>query len=291
MPRIWDRTDIPELDTIIAEYQAGESFGPLVKKYGYSVWMLRNRFKERGITTRRKRMDIPELDAVVSEYQAGKPLQVIAKEYGYSYGALRVQLKRRGVVPRNVSEGVQGYWKYRRAHSEACADLDGAFSIDEARTKAALTKFEKQVNIHRHENEIADIIRDAQFSAIQQFPVGMYNLDIALNEAPIAVEICHTDAVNFNKGRTGNRPQKERIKYLCDRGWFVIYVIATGSGQAAKRTINVSLIRSELINWLARALQSNDLFGCYHVIWGNGSPPPRARYDFGNNRPCMIEKE
>ena len=257
------KVTIPDLDILIAEYQTGKHLYIIAKERGYHYVALRNRFKENGVKVRRgkSKIAIPDLDEIIAEYQAGKPLYVIAKERSYDTRTLENRFKENGIELRTAWE-----------------TLKGRTIADEALAKKASTRFKRQCQINKGENEVASLLRDAGFSVTQQFPVGGYNLDIALTESLVAVEISYACASHFNKRNSDSRPQKDRIKYLCDKGWFVIYVIATRCNE--KRTINLSIIRDELLTWLERACENNSLQGRFHVIWGNGSPPPHARYDF-----------
>lgn len=263
------RIDIPNLDDLIAKYKAGSSPRRLASEAGCSADTLRLRFKERGVEIRShytahvlRRKPVPDIDDMIEEYKSGKPLPVIAKEHKYDVGFLCLRFKEKGIKLRGITDSKR---------------------FD----RAAITRFEKGRHIHRLENEVANIISNAGFSVSQQFPVGPYNVDVAIGNLPIAVEICHTNATNFNNGVPSKciSPQRRRIKYLLDRGWFVLYIIATGPGYGRQLTINLTLIRNELTAWLKRAYKDKSVFGCYWIIWGNGKAPPVARYDFGQ---CLL---
>lgn len=240
----------------------------------------------------RQKLVIPNLDTLIAEYQAGKPMSILAKECGLNVGTIMARFREKGIAIRSRMEGQYAYLQYGRNVPGLCkkrGPAKGTPKHPDHIAKIAMTRYRSGSQIYNKENEIADIIRAAGFSVEQQYPVDTYNVDIALTEAMTAIEICHLVPAMFNKPHytSGNRPQRVRIKHLCDKGWFVLYIIGTKLSDG-KPTINPTIIRDELLEWLQRACQDTSLRGHYHIIWGNGETESiriRTPYDFGD---CPI---
>lgn len=292
-----------DVDYLIRRYESGESLSSLAKECGVCLDYVRKHLIRAGIklrtmgeshktSGRKKRAAF--LPEVVSRYNSGESVKSIAAHLGRSCLFVNCVLKDAGITPRGRSDAELLKWKrlktdrmlVERQCGRAWDAVRGSTPSEEVQEKKALARFRSKIFVFKGENEIADFVRESGFPVQQQWPVGPYNLDIAIDGTPVAVEVVHLSAFDFaGRGETGNRPQHERLKYLLDRGWFVIYLIATGHGK--HRRIDLSIIGDDLIAWIERARSDESVFGKYRVIWGKGEAPPSARYDF-NNLPAVA---
>jgi hypothetical protein len=232
-----------------------------------------------------RRIEIPNLDDIIKRYQSGVPLQRLSKETGYTRTVLSKRLIEAGIKIRSYSDGQRARWRDFKSPEYIEKTLGAAWKASrgrvpsiETRHAIAKTRFHRQLFRFKGEDRIAAFLELSEFPVVQQFPVGPYNLDITLYGFSIAIEVVHLSATDFNFPRSG--PQgKERLKYLLDRGWFVLYLIATGTRE--NRTNSLRTIGHDLIAWVEHACCNESLRGHYWVIWGHGDPPPRAKYDFG----------
>lgn len=229
------------------------------------------------------KIELPNIDDFIEKYRAGISMKQLADEAGVARHCLKRQFLAAGVEVRGRSEAETAKWKtmdraaIERQLSRAWESRRG--STDSAETKAAraLTKFRKQLHIHRLEPEVASLLRAAGYSVSTQLPIGSYNLDLAIEKLSIAVEVVHIGASDFN-GRAGtkNRPQYERLKYLLDLGWHVVFLIGTGN----PKTIRLAVVGDDLLAAVKFASKNPAARGKYRVIWGHGEPSSRAQYDF-----------
>jgi hypothetical protein len=96
---------------------------------------------------------------------------------------------------------------------------------------------------------ICGLLREAGYAVEHQYPVGPYNVDAALHEPMIAVEITHGHP--RSDGRVGDSLRRQRVEYLRGNGWNVVALVISksfgrrfGSLDAAKHLIsNLDLIR------------------------------------------------
>jgi len=253
-----------------------------------------------------RRKEIPNLNDLIERYKSGVPLQRLSKESGYTRTVLARRLIEADVKIRSYSDGQRSRWRDVPNRTEAITQwlsraweaTRGRIRSPETLNRQAQTRFKRQVGKWTDENRIASFLELAEIPILQQFPVGSYNLDIALDGFPVAVEIVHLGVTDFNRGRriSHNRPGKERLKYLLDRGWFVLYLIATRKQQIiehlpngcfapttgrTKRTINLGAVGKDLISWIQFARGNKSLAGYYWVIYGQGKMSSRLGYDFG----------
>ena len=84
----------------------------------------------------------------------------------------------------------------------------------------------KKNNVSPAENDLAKMLRDSFYDVTQQKAFGIYNVDIAFDSLPIAVEI-------FGGGwhKTGAHFRRffERSKYILDAGWHLVIIWLRGS--------------------------------------------------------------
>lgn len=238
-----------------------------------------------------KRLVIPNLDDLLAQYAAGVSLQQIAQDSGYNRTVLTRRFRERGVEIRSYSDGQRLRWANvpnDQRRDAAARWLGRAWDaargrrrdIDE-RSRGAAVRFARQRNVAAAEIPFRDLLLAAGFPIVQQRNAGPYNLDLAHNSLPVAVEINRLSVADFVKSG-----QRERLEYLLDGGWFVLYVMGTGHA----RTFDVGTIGEDVVAYLQLACRDPTVRGCYGVLWGHGQPPARARYDFGQRAPIPCPR-
>jgi very-short-patch-repair endonuclease len=242
-----------------------------------------------------RKISIPNLDQLIDQYNSGISLYEIAKTSGISRPTLIRRFRERGIEIRNMSDSQLARWQdasedtINKTLGNAWRKRRGSTDPLEVRIARAKTKFIRQTNIHKSEQKIAAFLENMEFPVAQQFPIGPYNLDIALHESSIAIEVVHLRPENFNTTNGGGK----RTKYLLDSGWFVLYIIAAHSLDPTntfacgtrKKEIHLRTIANDLILWLQHASSNPPLRGHYWMIWGDGKPRASHRYQFDN---CPI---
>ena len=231
------------------------------------------------------RLEIPDLGDLIKRYRSGVPLQRISKESGYGRAVLARRFVEAGVEIRSYSDGQRSRWRHaskedvQRWLGKAWEASRGRVDTPAAKASRARSKFLNQSPgpWGKEEHKIATFLELAEFPVVQQRPAGPYNVDISFEGFPVAIEIVHGVSSEFNAAGCGT----VRLKKFLDRDWFVLYLIATGSHEG--RSINLRVVGHDLLAWADLACRDEALRGHYWVIWGHGDPPPKAKYDFGEN--------
>jgi len=181
----------------------------------------------------------PDANDLVKRYLAGESEQALAESFGVSRAVIRRVLLEAGIRPRNRSAGM--HTRMAQTSPEERRRLASA-AHDAVRGKAKTADFlaAKALGIERigaaHGNAsvaeliLADMLREAGREVIHQKAIGPYNVD--LTTGPVAVEV-------LGGGWHRSKKHGERLRYILNAGWDVIYVwvdgrnfpLATGAGE------------------------------------------------------------
>jgi very-short-patch-repair endonuclease len=164
------------------------------------------------------------MDDLVRRYTGGESEQALAKSFGVDRGTIRARLLKAGVQRRGSSESAY----LRMAHlspEERARNADAAHDAVRGTTWTDERLALKAQTIERQgadwagaspaERVLADMLRGAGLTVINQKAAGPYNVDVATGS--VAVEIL---------GGSWHRSKHhgERLRYLLDAGWDVIYI-------------------------------------------------------------------
>jgi very-short-patch-repair endonuclease len=103
---------------------------------------------------------------------------------------------------------------------------------------------------------------------VRQRAVDVYNIDISMQELPVAIEIEGGSA--FASRRKASAFQ--RIKHLTNQGWVILYVVLGRGG------LDVATVTKKIYTLTEIARSDKSVFGKYGVIDGHGNPRTSARY-------------
>jgi hypothetical protein len=231
-------------------------------------------------------------DHVIQSYLAGKPMKELASELGISVYFIKKTLLSRGIRLRPKSEisstNKQLWWD--RATPEKLARFSENASIGHKRQSAALppevrreraakaqaarrgmkdslttqqaraaTRQRKLLFVGEGEESLQFALGSLGIDAQPQQAVGPYSVDLALKELPIAVEIENGWKLYQRRGLFC-----ERLKYLLDGGWAVLYVVGNG------KPLVVANVAQKVIALLDLARWYKPVFGQYGMITRNG---------------------
>lgn len=119
-----------------------------------------------------------------------------------------------------------------------------------------------------HERTLIRLLQDRGVAVTPQKAVHVYNVDIALTEFPVAVEVFGGDWHSYG---THAARFTERLEYLLNSGWHVIIVWTVQKGIRMKAPAGISAGAADYIIRLAQKLgRTKPVRGHYHVIWGDG---------------------
>jgi len=219
---------------VCRRYTSGESSGEIAKDHGVSISCIASILKRNGIrpdgrkpkTIPKRRLNIP-LEEVTSLYLSGISENEIAKRFGVSRAAIRPRLLSAGVPIRDSAQAnrlmmagrssEENFRNTQAAHEAA----RGKPQPEEWAQKVALGRERNKRHIGPQEVELAAILTSKGFTVTPQKAVGRYNIDIAISEFPIAVEVF--GGMWHAYGPHARRFRK-RFDYLLDCGWIPVIV-------------------------------------------------------------------
>jgi very-short-patch-repair endonuclease len=221
------------------------------------------------------RNDIDTND-IIKLYLSGIGYYEVGKILGCSPPLVRRRLVSAGINIRSQGEQLaitqqsRGI-EWRTANTNAAHDaLRGMTRTQEDRCKVAITRELKQLGVAGHETKLSDWLNCNGIEVIQQKSVGMYNIDLALPEFSIAVEVFggHWHLSGRHAARL-----PERHKYIRDHGWLPVYIWATTAKPLSFACADY------LIALCERMRGGESLIGEKHVIWGNGQRITRGQFN------------
>ena len=262
----------PNISNLIDRYLAGESIQELADEIVGSYKVVHRRFKSADVPLRGRRIDVQDIDAYIVRYLAGESEKSLSREMGCAREVLRRRLIESGVTPRNRSDGVTARWaKTDDAGRDAMlvnahAAVRGRTVTTDERSRSAKSRERTQSGSVLSESILAADLRSLGYTVAQQKAISIYNIDIALEGPPLAVEVFGGGWHAY--GRHVARFH-ERVKYLLDSGWHVLIVWVDG------RRYPITADCAKHIHSFAQELRSDPSTGCqYRVILGNGETAP-----------------
>ena len=170
-----------------------------------------------------KDFDVHDL---IRRHEAGESLKQASKRLGYGRRALQLQMTKAGFTPRNRSEAMfvrmsrTSATERQRLSAAAHEAVRGKRQTDQHRIRVAKTK-ETTIVPTRTEGKMLAMLRSRGLGCIPQKAIGRYNVDVAVTEPPIAVEIF---GGNWHSGGHHRRMFPKRADYILDLGWSLMIV-------------------------------------------------------------------
>lgn len=261
-----DRNDL------IQAYREGATSQDLRKRFPISVTQFYRILKEAGIAVRGSRRDI-DASALLSRYKAGESELALAHVFGVSRTAVRKRLIEGGFEPRNRSKANSQRMRNLTAQgrkdltSAANQTMRGSTPTPEQQAKHAAT-FQASLGYDTvDEMTLMEWLEARGATCKPQLAIGPYNVDIAIHEPPIAVEL---------RSRAAYPPNhRERREYLFDQGWSICYVFAM------KRDFPLTEGAADYITaWAQELSRQPPIRGQYRVIGGKGKALPFLERQF-----------
>lgn len=211
-----------------------------------------------------------QIDNLIQLYKAGTSANKLSHEFSVSRTLINRILRLHDIEPRSQSDAERTKWSFmdssKRQAQVAAAHITRRGQKDSTETKLARarTRYQRLLHVGRYELEIANMV-----GGETQFPLGAYNLDVAISESRIAVEIITshlTDAISL---------RKERIEYIFNAGWSLLVI------EIPDRAKDKMLVHTaDNILTFAEKVRSNPTTRRqYGVIRCDGKPVPTSRFD------------
>jgi very-short-patch-repair endonuclease len=146
----------------------------------------------------------------------------------------------------------------------AHAAVRGKKQSVEHRLKIAATRAVNPSNVSKYEIAVADWLKVRGIETIPQMNLGIYNIDLAIAESRIAVEV-----FGGNWHFTGKHAAiySKRVKYITSQGWSVVVIWAVKVWKTMRFDERCADYIAGLHN--VRRFEKPGI-GQEHVIWGNG---------------------
>jgi very-short-patch-repair endonuclease len=224
----------------------------------------------------RKNIDITDL---VRRYEAGETVLGLSKHYGIARTGIIPRLKYAGCRIRGRTETMTAILAARykdstpeerlRITEAAHAAVRGKKQGIKQRIKIALAN-EANARQSHLEKWFCSKLAESVISFVPQKCVGPYNVDIALTESRIAVEIF---GGHWHRAGRHAKRFRERTDYLIDAGWLPVIVWSVSDKPLGAGAI-------DYIVSLHERICRGEPGGCQeHVIWGTGECLPADQYD------------
>lgn len=176
--------------------------------------------------------------ALHARYVAGESGMAVAESAGIKWSGLYRAWQRLGLPRRTASQAAQLLFEQQperaRLIEHATAKRRGGHDTLATVEQRARTREARGLGISAAENVLAGRLRALGFTVRQQMAIGRYNVDIAIAERQIVVEV---DGGGHSFRSRDNA--EERRAYIEAQGWTVIHVWA----------------KARTLDWLERALE------------------------------------
>lgn len=218
------------------------------------------------------------VDNFIKLYNSGKSLKALADQLGCSRVYLTQILRKNNTPIRGRSESM--YLRMSQTSPEersrlsaaAHAAVKGREHTFEEKCKRSITREKRQIGIYPIEKTAKEMLEEKGFVCRAQKAVGPYNVDIALTEHCIAVEI-------FGGGWHGAgfhaRRFNKRIKYLLDSGWLPVIIWV----EARSFPFGVGAI-DYIVSLVEKIRSDETMRSKEHMIRGDGNISTLGRRNF-----------
>jgi hypothetical protein len=264
---------------IIQYYLTGKSLADCSKRFGVSITTANKYVSNAGVSRTKAqaakivglamtgkprpelRKEIPE--CVVDMYKTGMTTKGIAKELHICAKRIAGYLRDKGMLMTTNEKIVAFHSQDDRL--KWCKKASAAAKESGGRKNPhswAVTRSMGDFLIGEGEVELLTELRALGLDVSHQTPVGSYNIDITLYKLNIAIEV-HRGSWH---GRSDIRP--ERVEYLLNRGWKIIFVQTSRWGAF----VDFPGIANKLVAY-ANVIRSDPSSpGQYGVLRRNGKP-------------------
>lgn len=214
---------------ICSRHLAGESYSEITKNLGIGSSTIARVLTRNGIATPGRgcnRIELPVAE-IVELYNSG----LHANELGRMFGVNRIVIERRlneaGVQRRSPAEAnrimMAGRTREENIRNTLAANvaMRGKPQPIERQHKIAMGRERLLNHIGNDEFILWELLWDRCVPFTPQKAVGQYNVDVAINEFPIAVEVF---GGMWHAYGNHARRFRHRFDYLLDRGWLPVIV-------------------------------------------------------------------
>lgn len=253
-------------------YKRTLSLPKVAAHYGIGQTTLRRIFEKANLSIRSNTALVLPEQAICDIYISGESELALAKKHQVSRNVITRILVKHNIPRRGMNLAQQVAHSrltvaQRKAMTRNANKAARGRKLSEAeQIKHALTFYRTKGYATPVETDLAQMLAFAGWGVEQQFPVGPYNIDVAVQHPPIAVEVFGGGwhAYGLHAAR-----HCQRTKYLLNRGWSVVIVWVDAKSHPLRSAVADYL--TAFANQLSFHPPSR---GEYRVIWGDGNSPP-----------------
>jgi very-short-patch-repair endonuclease len=265
---------------LVHRYAARELTTKLCREYRITPPQLYRHLREAGVPKRgqpdkRKRIDLPPL---IGAYLSGESMKSISDRTGHARTMLVQRFKEQGVEVRSYSDAEYLKWgKVKRDRAAVVRQCGAAWKAATGRIASPETQAQIARTVHQrlrrrgfYEDFIAGQLRDAGCGSVeQQYPVGPYNIDVALDVPRVAVEV-----VNGVVRSTSRPAYPERTQHLLDAGWAMVFLIIR------KRILDGRAVAQQIAAFAQLVSGDESARRQYRVVRGDGEVAAPGSFEF-----------
>lgn len=219
-----------------------------------------------------------DINNVIDMYNRGISPNNIANIIGVNRTTINRHLVENGIVLRGQSEACKLKWskmtetERKRQVQKAHQTVRGTKHSIATKIKTAKSFYQRGLRVGLFEIELIEIL-SKYFTVRHQVNIGIYNIDIAIDIPPIAIEV----QMN-NRSKITTPKSLQRIKYISSKGFFIIYIISLDK----YASIDLFSVAQKIISFIQVNSSNHSIYGKYMMIGGDGKPFPSDRYNFNN---------
>lgn len=229
-------------------------------------------------------IEIPDFNNVIIRYKSGESLFKLSKELGVSRGGINRKTNGCfGLTGKLIKAGVniRSYTESQRTRYANTSDdrkkqipkmaqeaRRGQTDSIEVKMKRCASRAKMTIYTGKWEAEFVEEFRKYGIDVIHQYPLTGYNIDIAIPQWKIAVEIESGPA--FYR----RRPFLfKRTKNILDQGWDIAFIAINNI------TVDIATCTKNLITNFQLFGRNHSGTGAYGVIRGDGKPGTAPAYN------------
>lgn len=216
-----------QTDDLVALYKSGLSIDRIAVQTGISRRIIRRDLIQAGaLTPKQRHYPFAESD-VLAMFSGGASVKALAGHFGVQRSVIVNILDENGVSPRSRSDAM--FLRMAKATPEererlthaAHAATRGRSMPEECQIRMAEGRERTKAHASFEALALAEMLESRGFPVTLEKAFGPYNIDIAIDERSIAVEVQGGNWHGF--GRHGARLGKRR-EYILSRGWHLVEV-------------------------------------------------------------------
>jgi very-short-patch-repair endonuclease/transposase len=278
------RIDI-DTDNAVRLYQAGESAAQIAKKMGVSYLTVLRRMRETGVELRPRGAQNSinnasrfDLSAAVERYVAGETMQALAREFGITRRRMEMAIRAAGHQPRTMLQAIG--LRYTRMRVSERRSIVAKAHIAKRGRNASEKSLERRARTMEATLQLAsraDLMLGiwlAQRGIIftPQKAVGRYNVDLAIEELRVAVEV--NGSWHYFADRISS--EVKRREYLINHGWRLIEVVLTSQCEKVWKYLRPAC--ADKVVALVKMLRADEAaWGQHCMIGGDGESLSRLQ--------------